>query len=171
MKPTFLHTLSSICHYKSGRIYRTAFIAVISCMFMACSDEPDSSRSSLSIIADDGQGAVLVPGYEIEWYDEASSELKFRNVPDKFAEYHGEVTFVIDGKSLFNAFAIVSGNDSRIYTSAVIYRDHNGKYYLNDCYPMIESVMYSSEVLENRKSRAAAMEAFRNQLEIENRLK
>lgn len=144
MKPAFLHTLSSICHYMSGRIYRTAFIAVISCMFMACSDEPDSSRSSLSIVADDGRGAVLMPGYEIKWYDEASSELKFRNIPDDFAEYHGEVTFVIDGKSLFDAFAIVSDIDSRIYTSAVIYRDHNGKYYLNDCYPMIESVMYSS---------------------------
>lgn len=155
----------------SLKLFKILSLAAVACCFMSCSEEPSHNQSALSLNANDEKETVLVPGYEIEWYNESTSELKFRNISDNFTDYFGEVTFSLDGKPLFVATAIVADINSQVFPSAVIYRDSEGKYYLNDCYPMIEAVMTMPEVQKNREARAAGMESFRKQLKLEKRLK
>lgn len=154
-----------------SRLFSLVSFCLAAVLFMGCSDEPSTSVSSLSITAKGDGSAVLLSGTEIVWYNEATSELKLKNAPEEFTGYWGEISFMLDGENLFDAYGIVEDVRSELFTSLVVYRDSKGRYFLNDCYPMSEAVASSPDVQAAREARAASWATFLCQLKAEKRLK
>lgn len=136
-------------------------LAIMAVLFSSCSttDTIDDSvlylkvRSTLS-----GNDSTAYVSNNFVWYNATTKELKFANPPtlQKFQSYE-QVKFYVGSDSLFTA-KIVTDAVSAIVNDLVLYMKTDGKFYLEDGYPL--NLGDATLRAQNKDKRASAWSKF-----------
>ena len=130
-------------------------------------------------ITEKGDSVIVFTEADIEWFDVNTRELRFYEVAEdplyKHLKPYHEIVFSLDGQKLFVVSSFVMLTDSRVYEDLVLCYGNqetcevDGRYYLNDCYPI--QFLETETVKANRMKKAAQWELFINYLDKIGKLK
>jgi len=178
MKKIFLWSIATLCYVLYG-----------------CSFEPENEltdlsgivvRASLEEVKTSGlypsEEPIVFTGKDILWFNESTKELRFNNnlhMKSVFANFLNVevIKFYIEGEYAFSCNFHVSGENSQIYNSLVLYYNMNeNKYYLLDGYPPISELPEIDQELPNSRPDSTEdiepeWNTFINQLKKEGRIK
>lgn len=105
-----------------------------------------------------GKDSTAYVSNDFVWYNATTKELKFANPPtlQRFQSY-GQVKFYLRNDSLFTA-KVVTDAVSSIANDLVLYMKTDGKFYLEDGYPL--NLGDATLRTQNKDKRAAAWSKF-----------
>ena len=136
-------------------------LAIVTSLFCSCSTTDTISDSVLYLKVTStlsGKDSTAYVSNDFVWYNATTKELKFTNPPtlQKFQSYR-QVKFYLGSDSLFTA-KIVTDAVSAIVNDLVLYMKTDGKFYLEDGYPL--NLGDATLRTQNKDKRAAAWSKF-----------
>ena len=136
-------------------------LAIVTSLFCSCSTTDTISDSVLYLKVTStlsGKDSTAYVSNDFVWYNATTKELKFANPPtlQRFQSY-GQVKFYLRNDSLFTA-KVVTDAVSSIANDLVLYMRTDGKFYLEDGYPL--NLGDATLRTQNKDKRAAAWSKF-----------
>ena len=136
-------------------------LAIVTSLFCSCSTTDTISDSVLYLKVTStlsGKDSTAYVSNDFVWYNATTKELKFANPPtlQRFQSY-GQVKFYLRNDSLFTA-KVVTDAVSSIANDLVLYMRTDGKFYLEDGYPL--NLGDATLRAQNKDKRAAAWSKF-----------
>lgn len=136
-------------------------LAIVTSLFCSCSTTDTISDSVLYLKVTStlsGKDSTAYVSNDFVWYNATTKELKFANPPtlQRFQSY-GQVKFYLRNDSLFTA-KVVTDAVSSIANDLVLYMKTDGKFYLEDGYPL--NLGDATLRTQNKDKRAAAWSKF-----------
>lgn len=136
-------------------------LAIVTSLFCSCSTTDTISDSVLYLKVTStlsGKDSTAYVSNDFVWYNATTKELKFANPPtlQRFQSY-GQVKFYLGNDSLFTA-KVVTDAVSSIANDLVLYMKNDGKFYLEDGYPL--NLGDATLRTQNKDKRAAAWSKF-----------
>lgn len=136
-------------------------LAIVTSLFCSCSTTDTISDSVLYLKVTStlsGKDSTAYVSNDFVWYNATTKELKFANPPtlQRFQSY-GQVKFYLGNDSLFTA-KVVTDAVSSIANDLVLYMKTDGKFYLEDGYPL--NLGDATLRTQNKDKRAAAWSKF-----------
>ena len=131
-----------------------------------------------SMATGDVEGPVIFTGNDIEWFNETTREIRFKNNVSMKAAFSNvqAIKFFIDGEYLFSSVVYVISLSSQIINSLVLYYNvMENKYYLLDGYPPDSSILENAGAEDTRGDNMQAISSewnrFINRLKEDGKLK
>lgn len=136
-------------------------LAIVTSLFCSCSTTDTISDSVLYLKVTStlsGKDSTAYVSNDFVWYNATTKELKFANPPtlQRYQSY-GQVKFYLGNDSLFTA-KVVTDAVSSIANDLVLYMKTDGKFYLEDGYPL--NLGDATLRTQNKDKRAAAWSKF-----------
>lgn len=136
-------------------------LAIVTSLFCSCSTTDTISDSVLYLKVTStlsGKDSTAYVSNDLVWYNATTKELKFV-IPPKFQKFqsYSQMKFYLGSDSLFTA-TIVTDVASFIVDDLVLYMKTDGKFYLEDGYPL--NLGDATLRAQNKEKRAVAWSKF-----------